>query len=75
MVQRNAATAGALPAVMTVNAGYWSESNAELCADQGIDAYIATGRLPHGQPPPPKRGPMPKNADEKARMARAQKQG
>jgi hypothetical protein len=55
---------------MTADAGYWSESNAELCADQGIDAHIATGRLPHGQPPPPKRGPMPKNADEKARMAR-----
>ena len=39
-------------------------------ADQGIDAYIATGRLPHGKPPPPKRGPLPKDADEKTRMAR-----
>ncbi|WP_322773968.1 transposase [Synechococcus sp. CBW1107] len=37
---------------------------------QGIDAYIATGRLPHGQPLPPKRGPMPKYADAKALMAR-----
>lgn len=55
---------------MTADAGYWSESNAELCAEQGIDAYIATGRLAHGQPPPSKRGPMPKNADAKARMAR-----
>ena len=35
-----------------------------------IDAYIATGRLPHGQPLPPKRGPMPGNADAKARVAR-----
>ncbi|MFM7677037.1 MAG: transposase [Synechococcus sp.] len=43
MLQRIAATAGALPAVMTADAGYWSEDNAELCADQGIDAYIATG--------------------------------
>ena len=70
MVQRIAATAGALPDVLTADAGYWSEANAELCADQGIDAYIATGRLPHGQPLPPKRGPMPKDADPKARMAR-----
>ena len=70
MVQRIAVTAGALPAVMTADAGYWSEANAELCAEQGIDAYIATGRLPHGQPLPPKRGPMPKDADAKARMAR-----
>ena len=70
MLQRIAATAGALPDVLTTDAGYWSEDNAKSCAEQGIDAYIATGRLPHGQPLPPKRGPMPKNADAKARMAR-----
>jgi len=70
MLQRIAATAGALPDVLTTDAGYWSENNAELCANQGIDAYIATGRLAHGQPLPPKRGPMPKDADVKARMAR-----
>ena len=70
MLQRIAASAGALPDVMTMDAGYWSEDNAKGCADQGIDAYIATGRLPHGQPPPPKRGPLPKNADAKTRMAR-----
>lgn len=69
-MQRIAATAGALPDVLTTDAGYWSEVNAKLCADQGIDAYIATGRLAHGQPPPPKRGPMPKDADVKARMDR-----
>ncbi len=40
------------------------------CADQGIDAYIATGRLSHGQPPPPKRGPLPRDADARCRMAR-----
>ena len=39
--------------VMTFDAGYWSEDNAKSYADQGIDAYIATGRLPHGQPLPP----------------------
>ena len=70
MVQRIAATAGALPDVLTTDAGYWSEANAELCAEQGIDAYIATGRLPHGQPLPPKCGPMPRDANLKARMAR-----
>jgi transposase len=70
MLERIAASSGALPTVMTMDAGYWSEGNADLCADQGIDAYIATGRLPHGQPPPPKRGPLPKNADAKTRMAR-----
>ena len=38
MVQRIAATADALPAVITADAGHWSESNAELCADQSLDA-------------------------------------
>jgi transposase len=70
MLERIAVSAGALPDVMTMDAGYWSEDNAKACADQGIDAYIATGRLPHGQPPPPRRGPLPKDADEKTRMAR-----
>jgi hypothetical protein len=56
--------------MMTMDAGYSSEDNAKACADQGIDAYIDTGRLPHDQPPPPRWGPMPKDADLKARMAR-----
>ena len=70
MLERIATSADALPEVMTFDAGYWSEDNAKTCADQGIDAYIATGRLPHGQPPPPKRGPLPKDADAKTHMAR-----
>ena len=70
MLERIGASAGALPAVMTLDAGYWSEENAQLCADRGIDAYIATGRLPHGQQPPPQRGPLPKDADDRTRMAR-----
>lgn len=70
MLQRITATAGALPEVMTMDAGYWSEDNAKCCSDQGIDAYIATGRLPLGQPLPPKRGPLPRDADARSRMAR-----
>ena len=70
MLQRITATAGALPEVMTMDAGYWSEDNAKVCSDQGIDAYIATGRLPHGQPLLPKRGPLPRKADARTRMAR-----
>ena len=70
MLQRIATTAGALPEVMALDAGYWSEDNASRCENLGIDAYIATGRLPHGQPPPPQRGPLPRDADAKIRMAR-----
>ena len=70
MLRRIAAKAGALPDVMTADTGYWSEDNAECCPHRGIDASIATGRLPHGQPLPPKWGPMPKHADAKSLMAR-----
>jgi hypothetical protein len=51
-------------------AGYWSEDNATACADRGVDPHIATGRQPHGQPPPPIHGPIPKDLDAKGRMAR-----
>ena len=44
---------------------WWMED----AADQGMDPSIATGRLPHGQPPAPIRGPFPRDADAKARMA------
>jgi transposase len=70
MLERILASTGELPDVMTMDAGFWSEGNAKACADQGIEAYIATGRLPHGQPPPPQRGPLPKDADARTRMAR-----
>jgi hypothetical protein len=70
MLQRINSCAGEMPTVMTMDAGYWSEDNAKACSDQGIDAYIATGRLPHGQPLPPKRGPLPRDAEARARMAR-----
>jgi hypothetical protein len=78
MLERIVASAGALPTVMTLDAGYWSEDNATACSDQGIDAYnrfaqafgYATGHLPHGKLPPPQRGPLPRDADARTRMAR-----
>lgn len=70
MLQRMATSAGALPEVMTLDAGYRSEGNAGHCENIGIDAYIDTGRLPHGQPQPPQRRPLPTDADAKTRMVR-----
>jgi hypothetical protein len=70
MLERIVASAGALPDVMTMDAGYWSDDHSGHCEGLGIDAYIATGRLQHGQPPPAKRGPLPRDADTKTRMAR-----
>ncbi len=48
MMQHIGTNAGEVPTVMTIDAGYWREDNVKVCADQGIDAYIATCRLPHG---------------------------
>ena len=67
-LQRMVAIAGALPAVMTMTAGYCIEDNANCSADQGMDGSIATVRVLHGQPPPPKRGPLPMDADARTRM-------
>ncbi len=64
------ANTGALPKAMTMDAGYWSEDNASHCEQLGFEAFIATGRLPHGQPPQPKCGPIPKDPDIKSRIPR-----
>jgi len=63
MLQRIATTAGALPELMTLDAPYWSEDNTGRCENLGIDAYIAIGRLPHGQPS--QRGTLPSKVDAK----------
>ena len=61
---------GALPKKLSADAGYWSEENAEHCAGAGVDAYIATGRLKHGEELPPVRGRIPKSLDAKGLMRR-----
>lgn len=61
---------GQLPERLSADSGYWSKDNAEFCADLGVDAHIATGRLEHGERPPPVRGRPPKNLDAKGKMSR-----
>jgi transposase len=70
MLERTIANTGACPETFIADAGYWSEENATACEEQGVDPHIATGRQPHGQPPPPIYGPIPKDLDAKGRMAR-----
>jgi transposase len=58
-------------AVLTADAGYFSEENVKLTIEHGLDPHIATGRFKHSEPPSPgSRGPLPKNATPKQRMAR-----
>jgi transposase len=67
------AIGAALPvdASLTADAGYFSADNVEIAEAHGLDPYIATGRHKHSDPPPiAPRGPIPKDATPKQRMAR-----
>jgi transposase len=58
-------------AVLTADAGYFSEENVRITAEHGLDPYIATGRFKRSEPQPPApRGPIRKDATPKQRMAR-----
>jgi transposase len=58
-------------AALLGDAGYFSEENVHITAGHGLDPYLATGRFKHSEPPPPApRGPIPKDATPKQRMAR-----
>jgi hypothetical protein len=58
-------------AALTADAGYFSEENVWITTEHGLDAHIATGRFKHSEPQPPApRGPTPKDATVKQRMAR-----
>jgi hypothetical protein len=61
---------GRAPDKMTADNGYWSEENEQYCRERGVDAYIATGRLKHGEKPQPVRGRPPADLDAKGRMRR-----
>ena len=72
MVERLKANLGGLrPKRMSLDNGYYTDENVEFLGRERIDAYIATGRLKHGEvPPPAPRGRIPKGLTIKERMAR-----
>jgi len=59
------------PRTLLADAGYFSEENVAHLQRAGVDPVIATGRLRHGeQPPPAPRGRIPAGLSPKQRMAR-----
>lgn len=67
-ITTNCATA---PGQIVADAGYFSEDNIAAADQRDVDVLIATGRLKHGeQPPPAPRGRIPTDATVKDRMAR-----
>jgi hypothetical protein len=62
---------GRRPDQVLADAGYFSDDNVAAAAGRDIDALIATGRLKHPETPAAApRGPIPKSATPKQRMAR-----
>ena len=62
---------GCCPDEVLADAGYWSEANAGELAARGVDAYLARGRMKHGEPaPPPPRGRIRAKLNLAERMQR-----
>jgi len=62
---------GERPDQVVADAGYWSEANVERLEAQGIDTYVARGRMKHGEPAlPPPRGRIPAKLSVAERMQR-----
>jgi hypothetical protein len=59
------------PDVVLADAGYCSEDNLQTAADLQLNVLVATGRLEHNKRVPVvPRGPIPKDATARERMAR-----
>jgi len=60
-----------LPEVLSADNGYFSEENIQTLEREKIDAYVATGRLKHGESPPAAAGgeAVAEGAGVKERMA------
>ena len=59
------------PDTFIADAGYFSEQNVTDATDAGADVLIATGRLKHHERvPDAPRGPLPRDATVKEKMAR-----
>jgi len=63
-------TCGDYPDELLADNGYWAESHVGYCEERGVEPYIATGRLKHGESPPPTRGRIPQSLGTKGRMRR-----
>lgn len=70
MLDRVIANCGKAPKILSADAGYFSEENVRAVEGRGVDPYIATGRLKHGEKPPVVRGRKPAHMTTKQRMAR-----
>lgn len=55
---------------VTLDSGYFSQENVMLLEDAGLDVFMATGKMKHGEVLPPVRGRLPANLTTRQRMQR-----
>ena len=70
MVEQMKKNTGATPEKVLADAGYYSDANVTKMQDESIDAYIAAGKMKHGDAITSPRGRIPKAATTKDRMRR-----
>ena len=70
MVEQVKRNTGSAPAKVLADSGYYSEANVAEMQDESIDAYIATGKMKHGEIITAPRGRIPESATTKDRMRR-----
>ena len=71
MVEQIKTNTGEKPKKISADTGYFSEDNVKTLVKEEIDAYIATGKRKHDEPPPPcPKGRIPNSATVKDRMER-----
>jgi transposase len=71
MLELTTSNCGKSPGQLLADSGYCSEESLKVLNESEVDVLIATGRWPHGKPPPPvPRGRIPANATARERMAR-----
>jgi transposase len=69
MVEKGTDNAEASPEAVLADSGYWSEEAPEEAKACGTEAYIATGRQPHGKKTPTRSGDPPEETTAQERMS------
>jgi transposase len=70
MVEQVKSNTGEAPEKLSADSDFYSEANVKYLKGEGVDGYVATEKMKHGEKPPPPRGRIPRDATTKQRMAR-----
>jgi transposase len=69
MVEKGAGNAEASPEAVLADSGYWSKEAPKAAEACGTEAYVATGRQPHGKKTPSRSGDPPEEATAQEQMS------